>query len=152
MRETLKSPLFIRPLSEDQRHHIQAGLRPKDAFVLRRCQILLACDREPTGKSYREPVGLPQTDCPRVLIHGFDARGLAVLQEGSSQPHRLRTTFTDEAVEALQDLSGTMLAFHISNMVRKWIGEHNQHVKRTGKGVHILPFLRALAKSLAQKE
>src|SRR5207302_2502270 len=34
----------------------------------------------------------------------FKQEGLAVLQEESSRPHRLRTTFPDAALEALQDL------------------------------------------------
>lgn len=38
------------------------------------------------------------------LIHGFHAQGRAGRQEGSSRPHRLRTTVPDEALEALQDL------------------------------------------------
>jgi transposase len=38
------------------------------------------------------------------ILHGFNQEGLAVLQEGSSRPHRLRTTFPDEALEPLQDL------------------------------------------------
>ena len=38
-------PLFIRPLREDERKQVQAGLHLSDAFVLRRCQILLASDR-----------------------------------------------------------------------------------------------------------
>jgi transposase len=32
-------------------------------------------------------------------------------------------------------------SWHISKMVRHWMREHNQQVKRTGKGVRILPFL-----------
>lgn len=32
-------------------------------------------------------------------------------------------------------------SWHISKLVRMWIGEHNQQVKQTGKGVRILPFL-----------
>jgi transposase len=32
-------------------------------------------------------------------------------------------------------------SWHVSKMVRTWIREHNQEVKRTGKGVRILPFL-----------
>jgi transposase len=39
-----------------------------------------------------------------TVIHGFNAKGLAVLQEGSSRPHRLRTTFSEEGLERLQDL------------------------------------------------
>ncbi len=103
MIEDMQTPLFIRPLTEDERHQVQAGLHSKDAFVLRRCQILLASDR-----GERAPAIASQLGCHRQtvlnVIHGFNARGLAVLQEGSSRPHRLRTSFTDEAVEALQDL------------------------------------------------
>jgi len=40
----------------------------------------------------------------RNVIKGFNAVGLAVLQEGSSRPHRLRTTFTEEGAERLKDL------------------------------------------------
>jgi len=38
----MKAPIFIRPLTEDERTRIQKGLRSSNAFVLRRCQILLA--------------------------------------------------------------------------------------------------------------
>jgi transposase len=103
MIESMKSPIFIRPLAENERGQIQAGLRSKDAFVLRRSQVLLASDR-----GERAPVIASQLGCHRQtvlnIIHGFNTQGLAVLQEGSSRPHRLRTTFPDEALEALQDL------------------------------------------------
>ena len=38
------------------------------------------------------------------VIDGFNAAGLAILQEGSSRPDRLRTTFSDEGAERLKDL------------------------------------------------
>src|SRR5947209_15597989 len=99
----MKTPLFIRPLTENERGRIQTGLRSKDAFVLRRSQVLLASER-----GERAPALARQFGCHRQtalnIIHGFNAQGLAVLQEGSSRPHRLRTTFPDEALEALQDL------------------------------------------------
>ena len=99
----MRRPIFIRPLTEDERSHIQAGLRSSDAFVLRRCQILLA-----SARGERAPVIARQLGCDdqtvRNVIHGFNATGLAVLQEGSSRPHRLRTTFSDEAAQRLKDL------------------------------------------------
>jgi len=103
MIESMKTPLYIRPLTENERGQIQAGLRSKDAFVLRRSQVLLASDR-----GERAPAIASQLGCHRQtvlnIIHGFNTQGLAVLQEGSSCPHRLRTTFPDEVLEALQDL------------------------------------------------
>ena len=40
----------------------------------------------------------------RNVIHGFNASGLDVLHRGSSRPHRLRTSFTEEGLGRLQDL------------------------------------------------
>lgn len=80
-----------------------AGLRSKDAFVLRRCQILLASDHGQRATALASQLGCHRQTVLNV-IHGFNAHGLEVLQEGSSRPHRLRTTFNDEGVEALQDL------------------------------------------------
>lgn len=99
----MKAPLFIRPLTKDERNRVQAGLRSSDAFLLRRCQILLACER-----GERAAVIAKQLGCHKqtvlTVIHGFNANGLAVLQEGSSRPHRLRTTFSEEGLFRLQDL------------------------------------------------
>lgn len=103
MIESMKTPIFIRPMIENERSQIQAGLRSKDAFVLRRSQVLLASER-----GERAPAIANQFGCHRQtvlnIIHSFNTQGLAVLQEGFSRPHRLRTTFPDEALEALQDL------------------------------------------------
>ena len=99
----MRTPIFIRPLTEDERQYIQKGLRSSDAFVLRRCQILLA-----SARGERAPLIARQLGCDdqtiRNVIKGFNAAGLAVLQEGSSRPHHLRTTFTEEGCQRLQDL------------------------------------------------
>ena len=99
----MKSPIFIRPLTQDERQQVQAGCRSSDAFVLRRCQILLA-----SARGERAPVIARQLGCDdqtvRNVIKGFNATGLAVLQEGSSRPHRLRTTFTKEGAERLKEM------------------------------------------------
>jgi transposase len=99
----MRTPIFIRALSEDEQRQIQAGLRSSDAFVLRRCQIVLA-----SARGERAPVIAHQLGCDdqtvRNVIKGFNATGLAVLKEGSSRPHHLRTTFTEEGCQRLQDL------------------------------------------------
>jgi hypothetical protein len=41
----MKPPIFVRTLSREEREALEAGLRSSDAFVLRRCQILLASAR-----------------------------------------------------------------------------------------------------------
>ena len=99
----MKPPIFIRPPSEDEQRQIQAGLRSADAFVLRRCQILLA-----SARGERAPAIAHQLGCDdqtvRNVIHTFNEAGLAVLREGSSRPKRLRTTFTEDGCQRWRDL------------------------------------------------
>jgi transposase len=99
----MRTPIFIRPLTEDEQQHVQKGLRSSDAFVLRRCQILQA-----SARGERAPMIARQLGCDdqtvRNVIKGFNTTGLQVLQEGSSRPHHLRTTFTEEGCQRLQDL------------------------------------------------
>ena len=99
----MRTPIFIRPFTEDEQRQIQAGLRSSDAFVLRRCQILLASARRERAPAIARALGCDDQTV-RNVIHGFNATGLAVLQQGSSRPHRLRTAFTAEKAQRLKDL------------------------------------------------
>jgi transposase len=99
----MRKPIFIRPLTEEERDQIQKGLRSSDAFVLRRCQILLASSRGERAPAIARQLGCDDQTV-RNVIHGFNAAGLAVLHEGSSRPHHLRTTFSEEGCQRLQDL------------------------------------------------
>ena len=99
----MKPPIFIRPQSLDEHRQIRAGLHSSNAFVLRRCQILLA-----SARGERAPAIAHQLGCDdqtvRNVIHDFNAEGLAVLHEGSSRPKRLRTAFPEEGCQRLRDL------------------------------------------------
>lgn len=99
----MKAPLFIRPLTQDEHRQIQAGLRSSDAFVLRRCQILLASARRERASAIAKHLGCDDQTV-RNAIKGFNTDGLAALKAGSSRPHRLRTTFTLEAANHLKAL------------------------------------------------
>jgi transposase len=99
----MRTPIFIRPLTEDERQQLHKGLRSSDAFVLRRCQILLASARGERASAIAKQLGCDDQTV-RNVIKGFTTTGLAVLHEGSSRPHHLRTTFTEEACRQLQDL------------------------------------------------
>ena len=102
----MRTPIFIRPFTQDEQRQIQAGLRSSDAFVMRRCQILRA-----SARGERAPAIARQLGCDdqtvRNVIHEFNTSGLHVLQEGSSRPHRLRTAFTQEGAERLKDEART---------------------------------------------
>jgi hypothetical protein len=41
----MKPPIFVRSISDDERESLKMALRSKDAFALRRAQILLASSR-----------------------------------------------------------------------------------------------------------
>jgi len=99
----MKSPIFIRPFTEDERQQVQAGLRSSDAFVLRRCQILTSSARGERAPLIARHLGCDDQTVGNV-IKGFNVAGLAVLHEGSSRPHRLRTAFTEEGAERLKEL------------------------------------------------
>jgi transposase len=99
----MRQPIYVRPITETEREHLQAGLRASDAFVLRRSQIVLASSR---GESAPQIAATLSCDKQTVLnaIHAFNAHGLAALAKGSSRPHRTQAAFTAETAEQLREL------------------------------------------------
>ena len=71
----MKPPIFIRTLSKNEREALEAGLRSSDAFVLRRCQILLASSRRERAPRIAENLGCG-SQAVRNAIHDFNERGL----------------------------------------------------------------------------
>jgi hypothetical protein len=53
----MNPPIFVRTLSKNERQELEAGLRSSDAFVLRRCQILLASARRERAPRIAENLG-----------------------------------------------------------------------------------------------
>ena len=100
----MKRPIFVRPLSGAERETLEAGLRSSDAFVLRRCQILLASSRGENAYQIARSLGCnPQT--VRNAIHAFNERGLPeTLRRGSKRPHTIHRAFDPERAEALGEL------------------------------------------------
>jgi transposase len=88
----MRKPLFVRSLIESEREQLEAGLRSNDAFVLRRCQIVLARARGQHAPAIAELVGCDD-ETVRDVIRAFNERGLEVLQRGSTRPHRTQAAF-----------------------------------------------------------
>src|SRR5258708_31124033 len=103
MLERMRSPIFVRPLTDAERQALTAGLRSPDAFVLRRCQILLASARGERAPRIAEQLGC---DDQTVLdaLHAVNAVGLACLQKKSSRAHRTRLVFGPQQAERLRAL------------------------------------------------
>ena len=73
----MRKPLYIRSLTAGEQQILQEGLRSPNAFVLRRCHILLASARGQTARVIAEALGCDDQTV-RNAIHAFNARGLAV--------------------------------------------------------------------------
>ncbi len=99
----MKTPIFVRSLSDKERETLQAGLRSKDAFTLRRSQMLLASSKGNEVPQIAENLGCGQQTV-RDAIHDFNARGVDALAAKSSRPWRTRDTFDEESAEALRGL------------------------------------------------
>src|SRR5215813_5723946 len=100
----MRKPIYIRTLLADERQTLQEGLRSSEAFVLRRCQILLASARGQTARVIAETLGC-DGQTVRHAIHAFNARGLTALRPGSSAPQRTpHAAFTPTQREQLRAL------------------------------------------------
>ncbi len=99
----MKPPIFVRKLSTEERKALQDGLRSSDAFVLRRCQILLASARDEIAPQIAENLGCAQQTV-RNAIHEFNQKGLKSLTPGSSRPKEVHAAFDREGAEALREL------------------------------------------------
>ena len=99
----MKPPIFVRELSKKEREALKVGLHSSDAFVLRRCQILLA-----SSKGERPPRIAENLRCGsqtvRNAIHEFNGRGLGALRAGSSRPREVHAAFDEDGAEALREL------------------------------------------------
>ncbi len=97
----MKTPIFVRPLSEEEQESLKKGLRSKDTFTMRRCQILLASARGERAPRIAKNLGCA-SQTARDAINDFNERGLDALRRISSRPMRTRDAFDQESAEALR--------------------------------------------------
>jgi transposase len=99
----MKPPIFVRKLSTQERKALEDGLQSSNAFVLRRCQILLASARGEIAPRIAENLGCGEQTV-RNAIHEFNEKGLKSLTPGSSRPKEVHAAFDEERAEALREL------------------------------------------------
>jgi len=99
----MRKPLRVRSLTQAERQQLEAGLRSPVAFVVRRCQIILASARGQRAPAIAEMVGCDD-ETVRDVIRAFNAEGLAALERGSTRPHRTQAAFTPGAAEQLKEM------------------------------------------------
>ena len=98
----MKLPIFVRKLTEKERESLQAGLRSKDAFVMRRCQILLASVRGNSPPKIAQSLGCA-SQTVRNAIRAFN-ENLDALIAGSSTPNRVHAAFDANSAERLRGM------------------------------------------------
>lgn len=89
----MRKPLYVRSLSEEEQAALRQGLRSSNAFVLRRCQIVLASRAHQHAHQIADQLHCDDETVRRAL-KAFNPQGLAGLQPGSSRPHQTRDTFS----------------------------------------------------------
>jgi transposase len=99
----MRTPIFVRTITEQERRRLEAGLRSKEVFVLRRCQILLASSRGQRAPAIAETVGCDD-ETVRTVIRTFNERGVEVLERKSTRPEHIHAAFPPEQAERLKDL------------------------------------------------
>ena len=96
----MRTPIFVRALSDAEADTLKHGLHSPDAFVVRRCQILLA-----SARGERAPQIATQLGCDDQTVldalHAFNVVGLATLTKGSSRPIRTRLAFPPDRADQL---------------------------------------------------
>ena len=89
MLKSMKPPIFVRPLTDEERCHLEGSLRSKNAFTLRRCQIVLASAQQHPPAHIAKYVGC-SVQTVRNALHAFVQRGLACLTEQSCVPRTVQ--------------------------------------------------------------
>lgn len=98
-----RTPIFVRVLTEDECTALTAGLRSRAAFVMRRCQIVLASAGGKRASQIAADLGC-DTDTVLNAINAFNARGLGALVAGSHVPNVIHRGFDAEAAEKLRTM------------------------------------------------
>ncbi len=99
----MRSPIFVRPLTDAERESIEAGLRSSDAFILRRCQILLASTRGERAPAIAGHLGCDDQTV-REAIQAFNTRGLAAVRPASRRAKTIHRAFDPARAERLRAL------------------------------------------------
>src|SRR5574338_892070 len=81
----MKPPLFVRELTDSERQAVRAGLRSREAFTLRRAQILLASADGRHASAIAARVGCA-IGTVHNTIHAFQREGVGCLVEKTRGP------------------------------------------------------------------
>lgn len=99
----MKPPLFVRELSAAERRTLQAGLRSREAFTLRRAQILLASAEGHRPSQIAARVGCAIGTVHNTL-HAFETEGVGCLVEKKRGPKDVPPVLDEAKADPLQGI------------------------------------------------
>src|SRR4051812_25592265 len=99
----MRPPLFVRNLSEAERRELQAGLRSRDAFTLRRAQALLASAAGERPAAIAARVGCAVGTVHNTL-HAFAKEGTACLTGKKPGPKDARPVLDAAKADPLKGI------------------------------------------------
>jgi transposase len=97
----MEAPIYVRRISKKQAKKLAEGLRSKDGFVMRRCQIILASGRGEKASEIAKNLGC-SGGTVRNAINAFNREGLECLKEKSSRPKTIHEIMDQEKREQLR--------------------------------------------------
>jgi transposase len=99
----MKPPLFIQSFSAAEHRVLEAALRSRDAFTLRRAQLLRASARGDRPSQIAAYLGC-STQTVRNVLHAFQSEGLGCLTAQSTAPHRVQALWEKERDDELREV------------------------------------------------
>src|SRR5262245_37116882 len=99
----MKPPLFVRALTDSERQELQTGLRSRDAFALRRPQILLASAARQRPARIASQVGCALGTVHNTL-HAFEKEGVGCLAEKKRGPKDAQPLLDEARSEPLKGI------------------------------------------------
>jgi transposase len=96
-------PIYVRELTEQERHTLEQGLRSSSAFTVRRCQILLSSAAGKTANQIAAELHCSGQGV-REVIHAFEREGVGCLQEKSHARCEPQSAFDEAARERLREV------------------------------------------------
>ena len=99
----MKPPLFIRPLTDEERRQLEAARRTADAFRVRRAQIVLASAQRLSPKPIAQWVGCA-VQTVRHVMRALNPQGVAGVARQANRPKTVAPVLDAAKGERLQHL------------------------------------------------
>lgn len=100
----MKPPLFVRPLTDEERNALKQALGTTQSFTLRRAQILLQSNKGQHAAEIADSLGCAVQTVYNA-VHDFNNRGLAALERQSNRPKTIKTAFDESTRESLFEIA-----------------------------------------------